>query len=415
MSGPIIRVRDLPYSYGGDTVYRYDSGVTIPVKGTIKLDGRQKTISQGTTFSRKAFKEYNKKYDAGSEFFTAKSETFGGVLRPYFRVGPGFLAIYNGLTHSHVQTRPPLLLPLSVSQESALRAAGTTAIARCLPTNPVAGLANFLGELKRDGLPSAPGASMQSAFKERTLRKNVGHEYLNYEFALKPFYSDLRDFANVVKDHNKILKQYERDSGKGIRRRYQFPWTQTTTRSTLSNVLPGASGAADMFTPGTLETIVDTRVDRWFSGEFTYYLKLMDDMWAKMDRFESEANKLLGTRLSPELVWNLTPWSWAADWFTNAGDVFHNVSAFQADGLVMRYGYIMETTTVTTTTTLSGFGLKPGVTGDTSPITTVRVQQRKVRRRASPFGFGLTNADLTPRQLAIIAALGLTRETSRAK
>jgi len=119
------------------------------------------------------------------------------------------------------------------------------------------------------------------------------------------------------------------------------------------------------------------------------------------------AKKLLGFDITPEVLWELVPWSWAVDWFTNVGDLIKNVSAFSTDGLVMRYGYIMEHSIARDTY------IHIGPTGFRSqsvfcePYTFVC--ETKLRRRATPFGFGLNLEALTGRQKSIIAALGLTR------
>jgi hypothetical protein len=187
--------------------------------------------------------------------------------------------------------------------------------------------------------------------------------------------------------------------------------TDLTGKTPVAGLLPTSWFGAT----GVVKTETVTTVDRWFSGEFCYYLNLGDSITDKLKRHTAEANKLLGVRLTPELAWNLAPWSWAADWVTNAGDIFHNVSAFQSDGLVMRYGYIMEHTTVIKTMTLSGFSISGSTTGSFAPISLRFVKERKVRRGASPWGFGLTDTDFSPRQLAIIAALGITRTAGIAK
>lgn len=117
------------------------------------------------------------------------------------------------------------------------------------------------------------------------------------------------------------------------------------------------------------------------------------------------AERIWGVRLNPEVLWNLTPWSWAADWVTNAEDVFANVSAFSSEGLVMRYGYVMETTTTRITDTLRPTLGKYGpYTLQHSYGTTV-----KVRRRATPYGFGLDPGTFSAYQWGIIAALGISK------
>jgi hypothetical protein len=87
------------------------------------------------------------------------------------------------------------------------------------------------------------------------------------------------------------------------------------------------------------------------------------------------------------------------------GQVIHNLTAFSKDGLVMRYGYLMYRKTAEITHEHSGVGFKSGATG---PITTTFGTTLKRRVKAHPYGFGLTDESLTARQLAILAALGIT-------
>lgn len=139
----------------------------------------------------------------------------------------------------------------------------------------------------------------------------------------------------------------------------------------------------------------------------------MDDNFVnRMIRYEQEANKLLGTRLTPEVVWNIAPWSWAIDWFSNTGDVIHNIEAFQSDGLAMQYGYIMEKTTMDRHLYWEGKIRPPGDPwGPGVPITSsCRFRDEvKTRYAATPFGFGLTFELMSARQLAISASIGVTR------
>jgi hypothetical protein len=155
---------------------------------------------------------------------------------------------------------------------------------------------------------------------------------------------------------------------------------------------------------------VENTSRRWFVGCYTFYVPPADAIgFDKARLYEQYANQILGTRLTPEVVWNLAPWSWAADWFSNLGDVVTNFSYFGADDLAMRYGYVMEKNTSTIHASWSG---KVNLAG--SPNTLISLNESfgsltMQRRYASPFGFGLTFDGFTPRQQAITVALGLTR------
>jgi hypothetical protein len=141
---------------------------------------------------------------------------------------------------------------------------------------------------------------------------------------------------------------------------------------------------------------------KWFETDYIYYLPTGGSIGAKFQRYGSYARKVLGIRLTPEVLWNLSPWSWAADWFGNVGEVLHNVSAIGTDGLVMRNAYIMcHTRTVSEWWTPdSGFS---------SSMRRTRIQESKIRIPGSPYGFGVTYSSLSSKQVAILAALGLSK------
>lgn len=288
---------------------------------------------------------------------------------------------------------------------------GSKAISQCIPTNPVADAGTFIGELK-EGLPSLPGkALLKSKFKDH---RQVGSEYLNIEFGWKPIISDLQKFGKAAIESDKILKQLHRDSGRNVRRKFTFPDEKSTLRTTGGNYrTKGANGSGFSnathysSTGGAWTRVMETTTRSWFSGCFTYHLNLGSSLPDKLDRHAAEARKLFGAELTPATVWNLAPWSWAIDWQGNIGDVLHNVSRFAQDGLVMRYGYIMQETTCKITYTVgwqSRFQSAPK-TDLTCSVTVVN----KERRRATPFGFGFDMQALTGRQLSILGALGISR------
>nr|UJQ85110.1 MAG: hypothetical protein 1 [Leviviridae sp.] len=295
---------------------------------------------------------------------------------------------------------------------SAMDKLGTTAIARTTPSNPNAGLSVALGELRKDGLPSMLGSSL---LRER-LRdyRALGSEYLNVEFGWKPFISDLMKFADSVTRSEEILEQYRKDSGRTVKRRYRFPEKTETSVSlkTSSPLLPTLP--ISLFTGpgvlGTLQTTTTITQRVWFEGAFTYHVPMGSDPVSTVKRCAQEARKLYGLSLTPDVVWNLAPWSWAADWFGNFGDILTNVSNAINDGSALRYGYVMAHTEHRTEfvhpSTLYKYYGKATPTGD---LVIVRKYSVKTRRPATPFGFGLSWDGLTTRQQGIIAALGISR------
>lgn len=297
------------------------------------------------------------------------------------------------------------------SSNSELNALGATAIARCEPTNSAADLSVFLGETLKDGLPALLGAR---TWKDRSLKaKNAGDEFLNYEFGWAPLVSDVRKLANAILHAEKVMSQYEKDAGRPVRRRYRFPLQKDSSSVTLdvgrrpfgylhSEVMAGS-------TSSPLILKMETSRDVWFSGSFTYFLPSGYDSRNKMKKAGLAASHLLGLNLTPEVLWNLAPWSWAIDWFVNAGDVLHNISATIEDGLVMHYGYIMEHTVSRATYSLPDFKFMYNPEVEVPALSFVC--ETKVRREANPYGFGISWDGLSPVQLAILAALGITRKS----
>lgn len=169
--------------------------------------------------------------------------------------------------------------------------------------------------------------------------------------------------------------------------------------------------------PGELEVTDKIEKQSWFSGAFTYYLPPIGDKWSdELLREEALMRHLYGG-LSVETAWNLLPYSWAADWFTNAGDLIHNLHAFANDGLVMPWGYIMESCKLRSFRKVSGakigrveildgfYTQDHGIVHSLPDVVTTYDVKYLRRRKATPFGFGLQDGDLTDRQKAITAAL----------
>jgi hypothetical protein len=269
---------------------------------------------------------------------------------------------------------------------------GATAISRCSPNNPAFSIPQFIGEL-REGISPFGLATLKSRTK---VAKAAGGEYLNVEFGWKPLVSDLQNLANSVNESAAIWDAYKKGSSKKTRVGYHFPEENDSLGYTGLHI-PVPSNFTEGFLQGT--TVQYRARKTWFKGCFKYYIPEPVGFSGKMAYWQSQANRLLGVKLSPDTVWNLNPWTWAADWFANTGDLMTNVSNMGQDGLVLQYGYMMASEEVSTYSVASKNG---AVTSRT------RLVKRAKRIPASPYGFGVSLSTLTARQLAIITALGLS-------
>jgi hypothetical protein len=355
------------------------------------------------------------KGDVGGPFWSSQSryESDGNYVR-----AQGLGRWYEGTIHLG-QTTPMGSFPAKPLHFDSVVAAGATAISRTIPTNPIAGASVAIGEA-REGFPRFVGSTL---FRRTRELRNVGDEYLNVEFGWKPMIRDLLEFSRSVKDSNKVLRQMYRDSGanNSVRRRYVFPIQKSSSEPDgpkWGYVAPfkcdGSQLDSWMLGSGPIPigyrqwSTTETRT--WFSGAYSYVMPRPPTNFVdNLDKWDAEANKLFGTRLTPATVWNLAPWSWAADWFSNTGDVLHNISAFGSDSLVLKYGYIMRKTREMQQSIWQGYVNTP--TGANQFVTAREAfgHETRVRLRATPYGFGIDMGSFTPRQIAISAAVGITQ------
>jgi hypothetical protein len=363
--------------------------------------------------------EYARRFDTGHNFSSLKTSDFLMNRNTLIQSGTssGSL-VYSGpvvldirLAHSIYPLSDPLVNLPSPSQ---ITKDGTQLWSMAAPTAAEAGLAAFLGEL-REGLPRIPG---RASAHGKTLRKSGGEEYLNWKFGIKPLESDLKKLASGILDFHERVKQYQRDSGKVVRRRRHLSDTRREVDVFTGNggdvtYLPAMISGGELSTYfydslGSLRIIDVVDQSVWFAGAYSYYLSEAYDFLGKMDRYAELANHALGTDFNVDTAWQLTPWSWMVDWFSDTGTFIKNIVALSNDSLVARYAYVMHRTTVTRMCAVTGMRLKPGASGPTS-ISAFRTIESKKRTSATPYGFGVDLSHLSVSQSAILGALGLTR------
>jgi hypothetical protein len=249
------------------------------------------------------------------------------------------------------------------------------------------------------------------------MHRGAADDFLNYQFGWKPLLSDMQRLVESTRERNSILQQLARDSGRVVRRHRALPPIVTTeviptTGGTVvkpgsSQVPPSVSSAFGSVTGGPGTCSVSTTDETWFDGAFQYHLPMGDSLISKWARYSADAEQLYGLSLNADSLWNLAPWSWLVDWFSNTGDVISNFTRLAQYGTVMRYGYVCRRITKT----YSFRGALVGATRESGPAT-YSVDYSYVhtyRRKANPYGFGVTWDSLSKTQLGILAALGMTR------
>lgn len=386
--------------------------------------------SEFTDVTRNGFTEPDPAFDTGHAFYTSKAQlttshpkwdfTWVDPSYPpytYRQKGPLFFnvttGIGDGMTYggggpawaSEQCTR------LSTNDANRL---GTSFIARTLPTKGPVSLSAILGEAVQD-LPKLPAMAFLKG-NQGSIPREAGGEFLNYTFGIAPTASDIQDLLKSVGQAAKLIKQYHRDSGRRVRRRLSNP---PVTETTVNLAVPQPSngqpllygwGGGKLASSSTsqIQLSQTTTTRSWFSGAYSYHLPDADGIIGRMENVEREVNFLLGIGVTLDTLWQLTPWSWLFDWFANVGDILTNASYLGSDGLVLRYGYLMNHVKV-----VQKYHLPTGVTfaggAKTGPIYNTLTFESKERVRATPYGFGTSLSALSAKQWAILGALGLTR------
>ena len=421
MSSAGTRTRSLPLYGPAYTVEPNKQFDFYKSRKDLIAEGKQITVSESHARDRKTGS-----YREGGPFYTSRVSRFlnpGSVARAFrwdqlkFYTGP----VYGpDVTLSEMEQLgfKNTSLQFGDRNESQMETDGTNAISYASPINPASQLGTTLAESIREGIPSLPG--IQSWKRRTEAAKAAGSEYLNAQFGWLPLIDEVSSVRDAARHHRDVMNQYHRNEGRNTHRRFDFPLQRTSSSITgtgYPNFPFGPWWILDGKVPSREVSLV-RETKRWFEGVFTYALPSSTDSWRKGLGFGSEADQLFGFALSPDILWELTPWSWAVDWFSNAGEVINNATNFGLAGQVMRYGYMMEES-IERITVRGGRSRSMSTSEETFPHEGPIVESTpwsrgieivtKRRLPASPFGFSVGWEGLSPTQLAITAALGITR------
>ena len=290
-----------------------------------------------------------------------------------------------------------------------LRAEGLKFMLSARPHSPAYSLANSLGELLSEkalfGIPFKALA--------RHGEGALPAEYLNLQFGILPVVSDVRDYLDASAHSGRIMAQMYADDGKIIRREREKPWSINTTTTVYGNATSQSQLLAPPSTvlPVALTTdrqlTVTTSIERklWFAGAYQFYLPPEGQ---KFLRDLAYRNAVYGFLPTPSTLWELTPFSWLTDWALNTNDAIEGMFSAGLDGTVLIRGYVMCKTIARTEMTWTGRIQEAGSWRRATMSWTVE-ETILQRERTRPYGLDWKNEGLTPKQISILTALGLSR------
>lgn len=289
---------------------------------------------------------------------------------------------------------------------------GATAWNRFKPGQPAASASVFLAEcLDTTRMLKTTAGVFREVWKHltsrsgRNLAKEAASQHLNTQFGWLPFVSDVKKFYHTHKTAQKQISQLVRDSGQWVHRKGVVQSSHDSdyvVKSSTDPMLIPSVYTKLCTTPfGRCVIVKRTTQTITFSGRFRYYVpKIEGENW-----YPNMYRKLMGLTLTPETLWELVPFSWLVDYYTNIGDVISNASDNGlVNNLVAKYAYLMGNTQVSAHV-VSTLNYRNGTRYLDFPY----IIGRKQRISANPFGFGLSASSLSGRQYGILTALGISR------
>jgi len=287
---------------------------------------------------------------------------------------------------------------------------GATAYSRMKPTKPVASIPNILYELKDlpGMLRDLPLSNHSVIEKISKLRSQAG-EFVGFEFGWKAFLSDMRTLCNIQRKAQKKLEWLLRHNGKPVNTALEL----VNTFDVVGNVpITGYNYLQPVlvtqyyrFQPRG-QQVTTNRERVWAKAQWRYFLPggPRDVDWTNQ-----MMAALYGENISASQIYKAIPWTWLIDWFYNLGTMIQNLETGVADRLAAEHFYMMRLKEWTVRNSISGWfvrqdGSNVDIHGSAESIAFV-----KTRARGDPFGFATDGNTLSGMQLAILAALGLSR------
>lgn len=233
-----------------------------------------------------------------------------------------------------------------------------TLLAQSSPNTPSTSVPTFIGELK--DLPSLAryGSEFASTFVRAmklpplkqlrylpTLVKLWGKRilalisegYISWRWAIRPLYKDLRNLYQFVDIVEKRRRQLQRMSeGAGHRARTSISSDLIETSKVRTSV-HSSTGTPVMYA----DVWTKYRQDIWGTARWRTSPSTLPS--SRLDLLAKARQYAFGLRTFELLrtAWELTPWSWLADWFGSVGDnltlVQNQCSAYWFNAAVMRH------------------------------------------------------------------------------
>jgi hypothetical protein len=219
-----------------------------------------------------------------------------------------------------------------------------------------------------------------------------------FYFGIIPVISDLEVLIKFQEIKDRRVKEIERLYGKrGLRRTIDY-WEGSSSQANVYNQIIQSQGVVlDCDVHKVTKKVIKSHI-RWYP---LFPLKPNDQEMSRKLRAA-----IFGYDINPYTIWQLVPWSWLIDYFTNLGDILKGCSNMYE----IRHDPVNVMTTTFTQSWTDNHSVHTNSSG-TCTCTPMSVQYvRKDRVYATPSVIAL-DAVLTPQQLSILGSLAAIRST----
>jgi len=271
---------------------------------------------------------------------------------------------------------------------------------------------------KLDDVVISHGSNLES---KKMVPQLLADNYINQEFGWLPFLGDLKAFFQTYLDARDFILHLTNENGKWVRKKVKVPIERSSTVLT-DVVLPYDSTSYSvpcfpvnfpseffqMPPSWNLTEVVETTVSasgkfRFYRPEFDITLPDYQSAWNQVMR----AVKIYGLSVSPYHIWQATPWTWLLDWVSNIGSYLQRFSDTLEDEVAASYFFVTAHRTVERIFTIK----LPFYSGLETLVFKRRFVSKQRVSADSPYGFSLSWDRLDPRKLAILASLGISRNS----
>lgn len=241
--------------------------------------------------------------------------------------------------------------------------------------------------------------------------KKVADDFLSQQFGWMPFLRDLVKFNNVVMNYHDIIASSVAKNNRWVRRRVTLEAFEESKiiKTEMNNQCHPVLLNQSFFRAPASNTVSELKTTQITAvGKFRYYRPEFDvsvqdniSQWNQAMQFITVS----GLRPSPSNLYQAVPWTWLIDWFANVGDYIDHLNDVWIDSVVGQYCFVMQHEIIERTLVQE----LPFQSSDRTLRFTRKIESKQRNTGNSPYGFGLTWDQLSPRQIAIAIALGVKR------